>query len=229
MNKKISIYNANNHRFESNSILCFEVPSKNEKYIIYSFPNNNEIVINMGALKKGDDNTYLIEELFNYQLDFIKQVMIQIIKNDIESLGNINTIDINNFIVKKNTFGLPSTSIKYQIDNDIALKLQLFSSKNEDEISKEENLNSVIVKLAKSNFIVSRNNKELAVTPNTLEHVINKVFIDIETIMEEKDRTIDTQAKKIETLEKERLAIIEIMKQYRENNNEYIEERKLAA
>lgn len=82
MEKKVTIYNSNNHKFEANLLLCFEVPEINEKYIVYSFPNNSEnTIINVGNLKESGDNCYYIEELDNEEeWNFIKKVMLQIVR-----------------------------------------------------------------------------------------------------------------------------------------------------
>lgn len=82
MSKKITIFNSNNHKFEVDLLLSFEVPEMNEKYIVYSFPNNeNEIIINVGNLKKHGENRYYIEELDNEEeWNFVKKVMSQIVK-----------------------------------------------------------------------------------------------------------------------------------------------------
>lgn len=82
MEKKVTIYNSNNHSFEADLLLCFEVPEINEKYIVYSFPNQeNTTIINVGNLRKHTDNRYYIEELDNEEeWNFIKKVMFQIVK-----------------------------------------------------------------------------------------------------------------------------------------------------
>ncbi len=84
MSKKITICNVNNHKFEADLILCFEVPEIDEKYIVYSFPSNNDLVtINVGNLRKKDDNSYYIEELDNEEeWNFVKKVMLQILEED---------------------------------------------------------------------------------------------------------------------------------------------------
>lgn len=81
--KKVTIYNTNDHRFEADLILCFEVPEIDEKYIIYSFPRNNgEIISNIGKLKKSIDNSYYITDIKNdTEWDFVKKVMLQIVKD----------------------------------------------------------------------------------------------------------------------------------------------------
>lgn len=82
MEKKVTIYNANNHKFEADLLLCFEVPEINEKYIVYSFPNQeNTTIINVGNLRERSDNCYYVEELDNEEeWNFIKKVMLQIVK-----------------------------------------------------------------------------------------------------------------------------------------------------
>ncbi len=82
MSKKVTIYNSNNHKFDADLLLSFEVPEINEKYIVYSFLNsNNETIINVGNLKKHGENRYYIEELDNEdEWNFVKKVMFQIVK-----------------------------------------------------------------------------------------------------------------------------------------------------
>ena len=84
MRKKVTIYNSNNHSFEANLLLCFEVPEINEKYIIYSFPSSEtdtDTIINVGNLKEHGNNCYYIEELDNEEeWNFIKKIMLQIVR-----------------------------------------------------------------------------------------------------------------------------------------------------
>ncbi|MBE6160520.1 MAG: hypothetical protein E7157_05705 [Lactobacillales bacterium] len=82
MKKKVTIYNSNNHKFEADLLLCFEVPEINERYIVYSFPSNEEnTIINVGNLRERGDNCYYIEELDNEEeWNFIKKVMLQIVR-----------------------------------------------------------------------------------------------------------------------------------------------------
>lgn len=84
MNKKVTIYNSNNQKFDADLILSFEVPEIDEKYIVYSFPSeDNDITINVGNLIKKDD-AYYIEELNNEdEWDFVKKVMLQILREEI--------------------------------------------------------------------------------------------------------------------------------------------------
>lgn len=81
--KKITINNSNNHQFDANLILCFEVPEIDEKYIIYSFPRNNGAeILNIGNLKKSSDGIYYITDLDNdNEWEFVKKVMFQIVKD----------------------------------------------------------------------------------------------------------------------------------------------------
>lgn len=83
MEKKVTIYNSNNHKFEANLILSFEVPEIDEKYIVYSFPTEEDtLVINIGNLVKKDD-AYYIEELDNEEeWNFVKKVMLQILREE---------------------------------------------------------------------------------------------------------------------------------------------------
>ena len=82
MSNKFTIYISNNHKFDADLLLSFEVPEINEKYIVYSFLNsNNETIINVGNLKKHGENRYYIEELDNEdEWNFVKKVMFQIVK-----------------------------------------------------------------------------------------------------------------------------------------------------
>lgn len=84
MKKKVTIYNSNNHKFEANLILSFEVPEIDEKYIVYSFPSDEDtVVINVGNLIKKDD-AYYIEELDNEEeWNFVKKVMLQILREEV--------------------------------------------------------------------------------------------------------------------------------------------------
>ena len=84
MGKKITIYNSNNHKFEASLILSFEVPEMDEKYIVYSFnADEDTIVINVGNLVE-KNNSYYIKELDNdEEWNFIKKVMLQIVKEDV--------------------------------------------------------------------------------------------------------------------------------------------------
>lgn len=84
MEKKVTIYNSNNHKFEANLILSFEVPEIDEKYIVYSFPTEEDtLVINIGNLVKKDD-AYYIEELDNEEeWNFVKKVMLQILREEV--------------------------------------------------------------------------------------------------------------------------------------------------
>ena len=83
MEKKVTIYNSNNHKFEANLILSFEVPEIDEKHIVYSFPTEEDtLVINIGNLVKKDD-AYYIEELDNEEeWNFVKKVMLQILREE---------------------------------------------------------------------------------------------------------------------------------------------------
>ena len=59
MSKKITILNSEDKQYEADLLLSFEVPEIDEKYIIYSFPSNKEdVVINVGNLKKSDIEEY---------------------------------------------------------------------------------------------------------------------------------------------------------------------------
>ncbi len=80
--KKITIYNSNNHSFEAELLLCFEVPEISNKYIVYSFPSLDELItINVGKLKESKDNKYYIEELDNEEeWNFIKKIMFELVK-----------------------------------------------------------------------------------------------------------------------------------------------------
>lgn len=80
--KNITIYNTNNHKFEANLVLCFEVPEFDKKYIIYSFPSTNgEDILNVGTLKESVNNEYYITDLNNdAEWEFVKKVMMQMIK-----------------------------------------------------------------------------------------------------------------------------------------------------
>ena len=84
MSKKVTICNSSNHKFEAELILCFEVPEIDEKYIVYSFPSEDEdVVINVGNLVKKDDY-YYIEELNNEdEWNFVKKVMLQVLREDV--------------------------------------------------------------------------------------------------------------------------------------------------
>lgn len=83
MDTRVKICNSNNHEFEANIVLCFEVPEIDEKYIVYTLPSNNDLsVISVGKLKTYDEDTYTIEELENDdEWTFIKKVMFQIIED----------------------------------------------------------------------------------------------------------------------------------------------------
>lgn len=81
MGKKITIFNSNNHKFEANLILSFEVPEMDEKYIVYSFnADDDTLVIDVGNLiKKGD--SYYIKDLDNEEeWNFIKKIMLQVVR-----------------------------------------------------------------------------------------------------------------------------------------------------
>lgn len=81
MGKKITIFNSNNHKFEANLILSFEVPELDEKYIVYSFnADDDTLVIDVGNLiKKGD--SYYIKDLDNEEeWNFIKKIMLQVVR-----------------------------------------------------------------------------------------------------------------------------------------------------
>ena len=83
MGKKITIWNSNNEKFDADLILCFEVPEIDEKYIVYSFPSEEEdVVINVGNLIKKDEY-YYIEELNNEdEWNFVKKVMLQVLREE---------------------------------------------------------------------------------------------------------------------------------------------------
>ena len=83
MEKKITIYNANNHKFEADLILSFEVPEMDEKYIVYSFnADDDNVVINVGNLVE-KDNSYYVKELDNdEEWNFVKKVMLQIVREE---------------------------------------------------------------------------------------------------------------------------------------------------
>ena len=83
MEKKITIYNSGNHKFEADLILSFEVPEIDEKYIVYSFPTDEDtVVINVGNIIKNEDG-YYIKELDNEdEWSFVKKVMLQILRED---------------------------------------------------------------------------------------------------------------------------------------------------
>lgn len=82
--KKLTIFNSNNHKFEANLILSFEVPEMDEKYIVYSFNGDEDtVVINVGNLVE-KDGSYYIKELDNdEEWNFVKKVMLQIVREDI--------------------------------------------------------------------------------------------------------------------------------------------------
>lgn len=83
MEKKITIYNSNNHKFEADLILSFEVPEMDEKYVIYSFNGDDDnVIINVGNLVQKDD-TYYVKELDNdEEWNFVKKVMLQIVREE---------------------------------------------------------------------------------------------------------------------------------------------------
>ena len=83
MKKKLTIYNSNNHKFEANLILSFEVPEMDEKYIVYSFnADDDTVIINVGNLIE-KDNSYYIKDLDNdEEWNFVKKVMLQIVRED---------------------------------------------------------------------------------------------------------------------------------------------------
>lgn len=80
--KKVTIYNSNNHAFEANLLLCFEIPEIGNKYIVYSFPNLEEnVTLNVGKLKETSDNEYYIEELDNEEeWNLIRKIMLELVK-----------------------------------------------------------------------------------------------------------------------------------------------------
>ena len=84
MSKKITILNSEDKQYEADLLLSFEVPEIDEKYIIYSFPSNKEdVVINVGNLKKADDDKYYIKDLDNEEeWNFVKKVMLQIVREE---------------------------------------------------------------------------------------------------------------------------------------------------
>ena len=84
MNKKVTIYNSNDEKFEAELILSFEVPEIDEKYVVYSFPTEDDnVVINVGNLVRKDD-IYYIEELDNEaEWNFVKKVMLQILREEV--------------------------------------------------------------------------------------------------------------------------------------------------
>ena len=82
MGKKITIY-SNDEKIEADLILCFEVPEIDEKYIIYSLEEDDDVTINVGNLVKKDD-IYYVEGLDNEdEWNFVKKVMLQILREDI--------------------------------------------------------------------------------------------------------------------------------------------------
>lgn len=82
MGKKITIY-SNDEKIEADLILCFEVPEIDEKYIIYSLEEDDDVTINVGNLVKKDD-MYYVEGLDNEdEWNFVKKVMLQILREDI--------------------------------------------------------------------------------------------------------------------------------------------------
>ncbi len=83
MGKKITINNSNNHKFEANLILSFEVPEMDEKYIVYSFnADDDTLVINVGNLIKKDDSYYVKDLDNDEEWNFIKKIMLQIVRED---------------------------------------------------------------------------------------------------------------------------------------------------
>ena len=84
MSKKITVYNSENKKYEADLLLSFEVPEINERYIVYSFPKTgDDVIVNVGNLKKNDDNTYYIKDLDNEEeWNFVKKVMLQIVRED---------------------------------------------------------------------------------------------------------------------------------------------------
>jgi len=84
MSKKITILNSEDKQYEADLLLSFEVPEIDEKYIIYSYPSNKEdVVINVGNLKKSDDDKYYIKDLDNEEeWNFVKKVMLQIVREE---------------------------------------------------------------------------------------------------------------------------------------------------
>lgn len=82
--KKITIYNSNNHKFEANLLLSFDVPEFDSKYIVYSFPSLDDMTtINVGKLKLEKEKEYTIEELNNdAEWEFVKKVLFELIKED---------------------------------------------------------------------------------------------------------------------------------------------------
>lgn len=84
MEKKITILNSNNHKFNANLLLSFEVPELDEKYIIYSFnADDDTVVIDVGNLVE-KNNSYYVKELDNEEeWNFVKKIMLQIVREDI--------------------------------------------------------------------------------------------------------------------------------------------------
>ncbi len=80
MERVVTIQNINGDIFDAKLILCFEVPEIEEKYIIYTLPN--ESIINIGNVYD-KDGIYYIKNIDNdAEWTFVKKVMAQIVRED---------------------------------------------------------------------------------------------------------------------------------------------------
>lgn len=86
MNKKMTtITNSVGKTYDIEIVLCFEVPEFNKKYIIYNYPDEvkgNMMTINSGEIKEVDGKFFIENIEKEIEWDFIKKVMMQIVKED---------------------------------------------------------------------------------------------------------------------------------------------------